>query len=41
MERSMAEPAKSRRVWLTVIILSLVAVGLYAAILLRFSGGLR
>lgn len=34
----MAEPAKRGRVMLTVAILSVVAVGLYAAILLRFSG---
>lgn len=32
----MAEPAKRGHVMLTLIILALVAVGLYAAILLRF-----
>lgn len=34
----MAEPAKRGRVMLTLVILTLVAVGLYVAILLRFSG---
>lgn len=44
MERMMTEPAKRGRIVLTVIILTVVALGLYAAILLRFSllaGGVR